>query len=586
MMRRERIWLPALLLMAAGCLALLAQQAPPKPAPAGVLRVETRLVLVDVVVTDKSGQPVRGLTKDDFTLLENGKSQRITAFSFEDAVERTAARPAIPPLPANLYTNRPEYRLPRGPLTLLLLDALNTPVLDQEYARQQMLLYLKKQLKPDQQTAILALTTGLFLLQDFTSDPKLLIAALEQHRTKDSVLLGREEPNAIPEEAMQIVVPPSVADSLERFEEERIAMLQERRALITLGALQAIARATAGYRGRKNLIWVSAGFPFSLVPEREDSLAVPRQFSEEIRRTAAQLTDAQVAVYPVDARGLVGVSIIDTSGRMLNSRGLGLAGSAFGDRLSVESRALSNSHFTMHEIADDTGGRAFTNRNDLDLATAKAVADGSTYYTLAYYPEAANWDRKFHRIEVKVNRPGLKVRHRRGYYARLPAAAPPPADAKAAAKAARLAEEDVRNALGDPLPATGVIFRAHVTPPAPGAHSRLVAEFYVDAETLEFEETTEGSRRCDLEFVAAAIVEGRVATSAGRNLKCNLQPERFAHVREYGLPMTLELDLTPGTYNLRLLVRDNLTGEIGTVSVPVTVFPEGPNPRNGAVQLD
>ncbi|MGH9788915.1 MAG: VWA domain-containing protein, partial [Candidatus Acidiferrales bacterium] len=129
--------------------------------PAAVLRVTTRLVLVDVVVTDKDGRPVTGLTRDDFTLFEDGEPQTISTFVFESPAGRAGDPYAPPPLPENVYTNRPQYRMPHGPVTLLLLDSLNTPWHDLPYMRQEMLKYIRTQVKPDQRVAILVLTHNL-----------------------------------------------------------------------------------------------------------------------------------------------------------------------------------------------------------------------------------------------------------------------------------------------------------------------------------------------------------------------------------------------------------------------------------------
>src|SRR6202158_4235737 len=152
------------------------------------VRVSARLVLVDAVVTDKSGQRITGLTKDDFTLLENGKPQKISAFSFE-VPESPSPRP---PLPPNVYTNRPEYDMPKGPLTILLLDGLNTALADQGYARSQMLKYLGTQLQPGQPIAVYTLAGSLRLLQDFTGDVALLKVAVEHFNPQVSVQMQVE----------------------------------------------------------------------------------------------------------------------------------------------------------------------------------------------------------------------------------------------------------------------------------------------------------------------------------------------------------------------------------------------------------
>ncbi len=554
----------------------LAQQPPPSDLPATVLRVTTRLVLVDVVVTDKDGKPVKGLARDDFQILEDGKPQRLATFSFESPFER----PPMPPelLPANVYTNRPEYRMPPGPLTILLLDALNTPVGEQAYAREQMLRYVKTRIKPDQRTAIFALGNQLFLLQDFTTDAGLLQAALEKLLVRQSVALEREAPDApMPAEAAAVLAElgrGAVLDRIQRFQTERVFFLRDTRIQTTLAVLRALARGTAGYRGRKNLVWVSAAFPFVLVPERPEDFDLYRTHAEEMQRTANLLADSQVAVYPVDARGLEGLAAASAAFSGRDQFGHALAGGGFGNVVGAQTLDLAGSHQTMEKLAADTGGRAYYNRNDIDAAVDSSVADGSTYYSLGYYPEKEKWDGKFRRIEVKVAREDAKVRYRRGYYAFDPLDRPKPKEVKGD-KETKIKDQELLAALNDPLPATVVTFLAHVPPPPaslPGFGAPVTVQFLVDAKTLSFEETSDGRRRFDADFLVAAFgPDGKVAKSLNHTVGAPLSAPSYAHAMEQGLPYEMKLELEPGSYQLRLIVRDNRTGFVGTTDVPLTV---------------
>lgn len=575
----RQAWLLAWCALLASGGWLAAQQAPPQKLPATVLRVTTRLVLVDVVVTDKKGRPVTDLSQEEFALLENGRPQQIAVFSLTAPAREAAARPVPPPLPAHTYTNKPEYHQPPGPLTILLLDMLNTPVLDQAYARDQMLRYLTTQVQPDQRIAIMALTNSLLLLQDFTSDPRLLQAALKARRPQPSVQLAREQPSFNPDTIAQLGdVPPTVLENIERFEEEQAAAALDIRVATTLAALQAIADATAGYSGRKNLIWVSAAFPFAIIPEEASSSSVFRSYADEMRRTAAALTDAQVAVYPVDARGLVGyeLGLAAESGR--DRRGRLRMGPGVGEEILRRSRTLQDSHSTMREIAEDTGGRAFVNRNDIDAAVALSVADGSTYYTLGYYPEKEQWDGKFRKIDVKLARKGLALRHRRGYYAadpsqvRLRPARKKEKKAKGQAPEKSAKDLELLGALYSPLPATLITFQAHVPPPVPAARATVPIEFLVDSDALSFEADAQGRQYCSLDFLAAAFTpDGRVAAHLSQTLDGWLGPDTYPHVRQQGLRFQMQLELEPGRYLLRLLVRDNRTGMLGSTDIPLVL---------------
>jgi VWFA-related protein len=417
-----------------------------------------------------------------------------------------------------------------------------------------MLKYIRTQVKPDQRVAILALSNNLIVLQDFTSESALLLAALQRFAGERSVELTRAEPIERPVEALA-GAPPEVVErlsaSLERFNAENIVLTTDSRVVTTLAALRAIGRATAGYPGRKNLIWVSAAFPFTLVPETSGSFEHFRNYASEIRRTASVLTDAQVAVYPVDARGLVGASFVDVAN-------------------PTDPFRIVSSHATMNQLAADTGGKAYYNRNDIDVAVNSAMADGGSYYSLAYYPEDKKWDGKFRRIEVKVNRPGVQVRHRRGYYATDSVA--PEREEKADKKKSDKEElQDMKSILSDPLPSTAVTFLARVPPVTP-ADKEVLTEFRVDPASLRFEPAAEG-QRFKADFLVAAVgPDGKIVTSASRTVEAALNPQRYAAVQQGGLPFRLPLALVPGRYQrLRLVVRDQLSGLAGAVDVPLTL---------------
>ena len=574
------------LLVLAGVLCgswMVAQQVPPVEKAESTLRVTTRLVLVDVVVTGKKGQPVTDLTVDDFVVKEGGQRQQITSFSLEQPLAR-AEQPVVEPpaMPPDVYTNRYLYTRQSGPLTILLLDALNTPVEQQAIVRKKMLEYLTTQLQPDQRVAVLALTKRLWLLQDFTSDSRALLAALDGYTAERDTLAQRGKPG--------ISTPPDVEAALASIgglstggstQEAVMQMLADMEASsiaervgITLGALRAIVRMTAGYPGRKNLIWVSAGFLLSLDPEINQRFAPAlgqvgiglTSFSGEIRRTADLLTNARVAIYPVDARGLVGWSpelAASTVPSVSNPRGVRREGWA-ADLLPRRGETL-NSQMAMEQLATETGGRVFKDRNDIDVAVANSIADGSTYYVLGYRPPKGKWNGKFRSIKVKVARKGVQVRHRRGYYA---------IDLRQReAWSVKTREQEFQAALSDPIPAAAVIFRARIPPPEPAAVARVQIDFRVDVSTLTWEELGNGDRECKLEFYVAAYTEaGKQVDSYGLTTEARLRPEKYEEAVRNGLAHQMGLELEPGKYRLRLLVRDARTGLLGRVDAPLEIF--------------
>ena len=588
--RNNSLWrLAASFLLLVSLPGLVPAQQPPPDMPAPVLRVTTRLVLVDVLVTNKNGQRVEGLTPADFTLLENKKPQQIAFFSWEQPGRRAnAARGGPAPLPPNIYTNRPEYRSPPGALTVLLLDALNTGVQDQAYARAQMLRYLATQLKPDQWIAVYALGQSLRVLQDFTDDPRLLRAAVESFNPEKPLELTIEDVNKrLPPAPREFgskeggSINPTVSMVVERLREfatTQATVALNVRVAKTLKAFQMIARALAGYPGRKNLVWVSASFPLAMTskivkmgtPGPELNLGpgqfrIERSYAEDLQQTSAQLTDAQIAVYPVDARGLMGSTLTTASDPGTNELGLGRLGAEFGEQVSNADSKLLDTQATMEQLANETGGRVLKNRNDVDNSVALSLADGSSYYLLGYYPEDKNWDGKFHKIQVNVAQPKLQVRHRQGYFA------VDPTQWGKQAKEDRDAE--LMSVMGPDSPlATGMIFDARVVPPAPASRVQVPVELLIDMRTLSFEEKKGGERLYSLEFhVAAYAPDGKMAAHHDARVDAPIKAETVAARLQQGFPYRTQLELPPGRYRLRLAVRDNRTGFLGTTEVPLVL---------------
>jgi VWFA-related protein len=531
--------------------------------PAVSIRINTRVVVVDLVATNKNGATVTDLTQDDLTLLEDGKPEKITFFSSSPDELQKIADIKLEPLPPDIYSNNPKYRQPSGPLVLMLLDGLNTGTVDQAYFRQQMLHYLRTQLKADQRVAVFALAEDLLLLQDFTSDSRLLIDALEKSSAKKSMVLSRGDPVTVTPAAASIMSRKALA-ALDRLNQEGAVDSIDTRVSLTLAALRSIARAMAGYPGRKNLIWVSDAFPLSLSPADTGYLELSRSYAAEIQETARFLSSAQVAVYTVDARGLVGGTEPQPSG--LVSTVAGPEQPTGEDEMTKTAVQVDTSHAAMEHLARATGGRAFYNGNDLSKAVASGISDGASYYTLGYYPQSKTWDGKFRRIEIKTRRKGITIRCREGYYAFDSAEA----RARPNTKQQDRMQELLAAAL-DPMPATGVTFRAHLAP-APADHSSQEVQFRVDADSISFEDAGQGRQRCSLDFAAFSVsADGKIVDSTAKTVDAQLPADQYASVLQEGLPFRMEIKTSLGNQHLRLAVRDNRTGTVGTLEIPLPV---------------
>ena len=547
-----------------------------KPVPvyesATVLKSITRLVVVDVVAADHNGA-VTDLQRDDFTILEDGKEQKIRVFNFQQPRKSESGTAAVvpPKLPENVYSNAARFNASSA-LNVVLMDALNTNLPHQAYVRDQMIRYLEK-MPEGQPVAVYTLGSKLTLLQDFTNDPTVLKKIVKELKGKTSALLdnpaGGPETELLPAGlADSGMLPGQMLESMQRFEQERVAFQTDLRVRYTLNALNSIARSLSGYPGRKNLIWISEAFPISIDPNMElsDAFAGTRNYGQQIAEAADALIDAQIAMYPIDARGLEPNSMFDASnsGRDKFGRSMSRPG-RLGTAISNENAQIQNAHGAMQEVADRTGGRAFYNTNAIDEAIRKSIEDGSTYYTLAYYPENKNWNGKFRKIQVKVNRSGLKLRHRMGYYAVDPT--------QFADQGQKRQMEAFDLALNPDSPiATGLPFNALVIPPVEKAPKTVRVNFGVDPHAISFERQADGLEHASLECtVQAFTAKGKLIKGELSTIKAALKPETFARVMEGAFPCQQAIDLEPGNYYLRLGVRDERTGLIGTTNAKVAV---------------
>ena len=311
--------------------------------PTITIRANTRLVVVDVVVTDKKGQPITGLKPEGFTAEENGKKQKISVFVPPGVTNQTAYAPA----PPGILSNHPENVMPAGAPTVLLLDAANSSFSNQAYARSEMLKYVVGQARSGHPMAVLTLTDRLHVLQQFTSDPEVLITAIKNLRPEQPIL----QPGAKPQDASSandVALTQAAAGSrresarsclwatiatavraIQDFANIELQYALDRRTLITIGALQELSRMLGGLPGRKNVVWLTASLPFDLIPETSVSdeelmadlpassrnLLVPSRAAplhrssglvgQQIREVESQLASANIAIYPVDLNGLI-----------------------------------------------------------------------------------------------------------------------------------------------------------------------------------------------------------------------------------------------------------------------------------------
>ena len=615
-------------------LAVPAAQSQSAPPPTQFnLQLQVPLVVEDVVVLDSHNQPVHGLTAADFTVTDDGKA--ITPRNFEEhaasapvpqpAVEQTAL-PALPTQSVNLFTNRNAVPT-SAPLNILLLDALNTPMTDQVSVRRQMLKFLTT-LPPGVPIAIYGLSSKLYLLQGFTSDPALLKAPIiaKGSGAQASPLLDNPVSGApgLEQEGLdelglllQVKEQNDQLLAMQQFVQGDVATAQEtQRTLRTLAAMGQLARYLSVLPGRKNLIWFSTAFPLDIAPDptMPDPLRNQAHFGDVVREADDQLRRSQVAIYPVDARGLFTNPASDASvptthnGALLSQQqreakmGGATGGFAGGSGASVPSvgdegflsqpadeqstfaNQTATEHQTMDQMAQETGGKAFYNTADLKAAVQSAIALGSNYYSLSYTPPSGKWDSKFHKIDVTVNQPDLHLTYRRAYFADDPASEDHghPAAQASAMQAAMLH--------GAPDP-DGLVFSVDVTPAgattdqlSPGSrpdpklmqppYRTYTLDAHLDIHTLNMTTNAVGAYEGTIEFAMVVYdADGNVVNQGSRIGHVVLPPDRYAQVLAHGLSIRQSIDVpAKGTYFLRVGFHDPASDRVGAVEIPVAAL--------------
>lgn len=595
---QEYFWLFAFLLLAPGSFPQSNAPTPPSAASEAtpVFRATTRLVLLDVVVTDHHGQFIPGLKTGDFTILEDGKPQKVSAFSVHVSPSAEQRRSPLQ-LPPHLYSNF--TYLPGEsdrPVTIVLLDMLNTSSQDQQYARKQMIQFLKG-LPPGRPVALFTLTSNLKMVQGFTGDSSTLVAAANAILTNASLLTSPEaqtQQEEIGATTLESIAGPSSTGPTPQNATMPIAPIGQaiRDALVsedvfqklelmnmTLNALDVLARAVAGYPGRKNLLWLSAEFPITFGPDLNPYNQASSPFNENVKnetnhqvhdlhneappvlQTASLLAAAQMAVYPIDVRGVINPGTgIDTSTSTTNLSNLALQNETASANLR-QTTAVWDAHEAMSDIARETGGEALYGTNDIKGALSRGLEEGSSYYTLAYSPANRDWNGKYRKIEVKTPASGAKLTYRRGYYAL------PQTDYTGDKAAAAM-----KSALKFSVPEFTMLFvKVQVLPPD-AEHKSVRIDYAVDAHDLTFIDGSDQRKHASVDFVATAWDKDlKLAAHAAETTDTTLRPDAYQQVMKTGFPFHQELELQPGAYTLRLGVLDRGNRKIGTVDVPMTI---------------
>jgi VWFA-related protein len=561
-------------------------QAPPAPAPSeGAITlppVGAELVQIDVVVTERDGEPVRGLRPEDFEVLEDGKRQRVTHFrggrGRPEPVVADVSPETSTPVTAPTPTPTPSPDDAGGRYIVLAVDDLHIQPGNLVHAKKAFRRFAQEQIGEDDLVAVVTTSGALGHFHPFTRPGVVLDRAIERLTPRadpdpglggfirmsayQAELIERGDHDALRLAVQEMLqTQPGIDESMAARQAEATARSIVAQTVhvskATMSTLEDVVRSLAPLEGRKVVVLASDGFLVGLGTRNTQAY--------DLRKVVDAATRAGVVVYGLDTRGVVGVAGMDASSRFTPVM------AAPGVRESVERMSEMALRDAMHSLAEDTGGFLVASTNDLASGLRRIVADNDFYYVLAYEPSNAARNGKFRKIEVKVpGRRGVRIRTRKGYFAPDERKAPSVAALRAEAvkSAAARREADIHRGLSSlfPLREIPVRMSADFVHTA-GEGSQVVVSALVDLQRVTFQQ--EGDRQqAVLEIVGVIHDEkGQVAANLQADrVSLSLGADRLQKVVEEGFRYRKTAPLGPGLYQVRLAVREEGTGRLGSAS--------------------
>jgi VWFA-related protein len=542
---------------------------PESPQPGVTFRLEVNYVEVDAAVYDKQGRFVSDLKRSDFQVLEDGVPQDVNTFNLVNIPIERAERPlfASNPIEPDVASNARPFE---GRVYVIALDDLHTAAFRTSQVKAAARQFIQTRMAANDLAAVVHLSGRGDAGQEFTSNKRLLVESVDKFmgRKLRSTTLER-----LDEYQRQRATPRGSNDPITRVNDP-LDMQRGYDARSALDSLAALSDWVGSIRGRrKAIIYLSEGIDYNIYDfQNRESTTI----QDSLRKVIASATRSNVSIYAIDPRGLttMGEESIEAAGGFPDDPMLNLSNQSFQDELRLAQQNLRS-------LAEDTGGYAAVNSNDFSRAWDRVVADNSSYYVLGYYPKNDKRDGRFRKIEVKVNRPGVEVRSRKGYTAprgKAPAPTKQPETDKTS--------PELRQALDSPLPISGVTLRAYAAPfkgTAPNASVAVGVE--AQGKDLAFTQK-DGKFLNDLELSVIAIdASGKIKDGDRSVVNMGLKPETRARVAETGIRMQTRLDLPPGRYQLRVAARESGAGHIGSVNYDLEVpdFSKEPLTMSGIV---
>ncbi len=550
--------------------ATLAQDpnASPLPTPDAdneVVKISTNLIQLDVTVTDKKGKPIVGLRPDEIEIYENGAKQEITNFSFITALapaRQTVVATGVPPPHVPLRPDQIRRTI------AIAVDDLSLSFESAHRTRLALKKFVDEQMQVGDLVAIIRTGAGIGALQQFTSDKRLLYAAIERVKWNPA---GSGRIGAFAADDTSLSEEPGEEDE-EDTAEVGGQSLDDLRSNIfatgTLGALRYIVAGMSELPGRKSVILFSDGFRLFNPDDSQSDLVL-----DFMRRLLDTANRSSVVFYTIDARGLVDISL-SAADQIADS-----SADAVSRALSGRRDELFDTQEGLNFLASETGGIAIKNNNDLSGGVRRILEDQS-YYLVAYEPDPGTFDpakRRFNKLEVKVLRPGAQVRYRSGFFNvadKGPVQAP-----STLSPAAQLV-----NALVSPFSVGGISMRLNALFGKNAANGTFVHSLlHINAGDLTFTDEKDGTKKAVLDVLAMSFGDnGQPIDQVAKTYSLILKPEGYKRAMADGFVYHFIFPVKKhGAYQYRVAVRDGQGNGIGSASQ----FIEVPNLRQGRLTL-
>ncbi len=568
---------------------------------ATTLRVNSRAVLVDVIVSDSSGRPVTGLSRDAFSVTEQGKPQTISFFE-ENGNTPSPPPVAMPTMPPDIFTNFSPFPQPPA-VNVLLLDSLNTHMENQSYVHKQALQFLKSA-KPGTRMAIFTMGLGLHFIQGFNDDPAVLMAALNNKKNNEvetSVMLkGQDETNAqqnvlgmmsSPEGNGASAASPEMIAALQNFINENDTSRSFDRMYVTLANLQRLAAFLQGFPGRKNIIWFAEKVPALYVTGSDAAGGVATgtpAIDDEIKKTLAMLAAARAAIYPVDARGTSNYSLYTAENNLsqANTQASQMVGASgtFSNSIRSESQDRNSDQANAQILAEQSGGKAFANTNGLSDVINKITSTSSHFYTLSYSPTNAKMDGTLRNIQVKVAGGQYKLAYRRGYFA-VEEALPGSSLTVRSQEFQKLAAKNP-GAVDPLLPfmdlgmpqSQQILYKVLIVPatvaenePAGKKNNdHYKVDFAIDLKDLYLNLDKDGLHKGELNISLVVYDRyGNIVSREDHLVQLNIKPDAYAMFQNTGVQLHAQLAVPKGNFWLRTGIYDRASRKVGTMEIPL-----------------